>query len=109
MKTTLAIFLLAAYQAISAAVVTLAWDASPDQSWIDGYSVLYGHSSGNYTNRVPVGTNCQATLTLTNNAPGVAYYFVVVAEWQGIDSEYSNELAFWPWPRPRPVSSLRAQ
>src|SRR5262245_14388833 len=56
-----------------ARLITLAWDASPDQ--VSGYRVSYGTTPGNYTTTVDVGN----VLTWQTNLPGAQYYFAVRA------------------------------
>ncbi|HEY9171241.1 MAG TPA: fibronectin type III domain-containing protein, partial [Verrucomicrobiae bacterium] len=72
--------------------VTLEWDPSPD-AWVAGYAIHYGTASGNYTVRVDVGN--RTSVTLSNLAPGVTYYFVATAyAADGQESLPSNEVAY---------------
>src|ERR1700750_3075795 len=57
--------------------VSLAWNASPDTNVV-GYVLYYGTSSGNYTNRIDMGTNTTATIDGLKN-PGTNYYFAATA------------------------------
>ena len=67
--------------------VTLAWDAVPG---VDGYRVLYGSTSGQYTTTVEEGAVTRASLA---NLPTGRYYFVVESELAGVASAPSNEVS----------------
>lgn len=71
--------------------VVIAWDPPAGTAVVTaGYHVYYGTSSHAYTVMVDVGTNLQATIP--NVAPGVKYYFAVVAyNKDGRESLPSNE------------------
>ena len=79
-------------------IVKLRWDLSwePD---IAGYRVHYGPESGIYTEIVDVGYKVKAEL---KNLPvGATYYCAVTAyNTYGLESDYSNEIAFTVKPPP---------
>jgi len=86
------IALLALCQSLSAANVTLAWDASPDPG-IGEYFVHYGTSSGVYVTTNSAGTNL--TKVITGLVPGLTYYFAATARnTNGLESGYSNEIFY---------------
>jgi hypothetical protein len=75
-----------------AADVTLAWDANSD-STLAGYKVYSGSSSRSYSGTVDVGnwTNC----VMSGLEAGKTYYFAAKAyDKTGIESDYSNEVAY---------------
>lgn len=77
-----------------AQAVTLAWDPSPDPD-VTGYAIYYGTNSGNYTTRVDVG--CQTNATVEIPANGATYYFAATAYTSdGVESLPSNEVSFRP-------------
>ncbi len=71
--------------------ITFAWDASTSPN-VSGYSVHYGLSSGNYSNKVFVGN--QNSYTLSGLDVGRAYYIAVTAlEANGTgESDFSGEV-----------------
>ena len=72
--------------------VTLGWNPSTSPN-IAGYNVHYGLASGNYTVKVPAGTNTSARIT--GLVEGQTYYFVVtVYNTAGIESIPSNEVGY---------------
>lgn len=98
-------FLLSALS-LSAANVTLQWDASPDSSMLASYRVNYGTASATKTNVLVVpATNL--TATISNLSAGVTYYVTVAAvATNGLASDPSNEVQFTV---PRPPVQLRIQ
>jgi len=74
--------------------ITLAWDASTDPT-IVGYNVYYGSTSREYTNNISVGQN--TTVTISNLAGGVPYYFAATAMNSiGLESTFSSEVTYIP-------------
>lgn len=72
--------------------ISLGWNPSADTN-VAGYAVYYGPKSGNYTNRIDVGTNTTAVITGLNL--GAQYYFAVTAyNSTGLESPTSNEVLF---------------
>lgn len=85
--------------------VTLAWDASPGTN-AAGYAIYQGISSRSYTNRLDAGTNL--TLTVSNLVRGVTNYFTATAySATGLESDYSNEVAWKSDLPPIPPANLR--
>ena len=78
--------------AVAQQTATLAWNPSSDP-FVTGYNLYYGTNSGIYTVRLPVG---QATsVTVSNLAPGVTYYFAVTAVTAlGLESPPSAEVPY---------------
>jgi hypothetical protein len=75
---------------VSAANLTLAWNASPDPR-VTGYEIFYGQTSGAYTSTVNAGTNL--TAAITGLTPGLTYYFAAAAYYaNGDESVFSNEI-----------------
>ncbi len=75
---------------VSAANVTLAWNASPDPR-ATGYEIFYGQASGDYTSSVNAGSNLNAAIT--GLTPGLTYYFAAAAYYaNGDESVFSNEI-----------------
>jgi hypothetical protein len=71
--------------------VTLAWDASIDQS-VTGYRVYIGLAPGVYDTSIDVGT--ATTYTVTGLEAGRLYYFAATAyDQNGIESTFSNEVS----------------
>lgn len=91
--------------------VILGWDPSPSFD-VAGYNVRYGLESGNYTFKVPAGTNTSAAVN--GLMEGMTYYFVVtVYDSTGFESDPSNEIGYTvpglaapgnPWLQTDPVS-----
>ena len=79
----------------SAGSLKIIWNA-PEvvaPQYIGGYDVLYGSSSGNYTNIVDVGTN--TTVQITGLTEQTTYFFVCVTyNNNGLQSAYSNEINY---------------
>jgi hypothetical protein len=74
---------------VTAATVTLAWDASTSGN-VAAYKIYYGPASGNYTNAVNAGLS--TTATVSNLADGKKYYFVATAvDNLGTESDLSDE------------------
>lgn len=72
--------------------VTLVWDPILE-SWVAGYAVRVGGTSGSYTNRIDAGTN--TTLTVSNLLVGATYYFVAHAyTTSGQENPPSNEIGY---------------
>ncbi len=63
-------------QAQSSGTVTLAWDANPESD-VTGYRLLYGTTSGDYTQVVDAGNT--TTATVTNLVTGTPYFFAATA------------------------------
>lgn len=99
-------FLLLSALSLSAANVTLQWDASPDASMLASYRVNYGTASASKTNVLVVSAT-NLTTTLSNLSAGVTYYVTVAAvATNGLTSDPSNEVQFTV---PRPPVQLRIQ
>jgi hypothetical protein len=76
--------------------VTLGWDSDPSSGAV-AYNVYYGTSSRVYTQMVPVGNTNQATITGLDM--GTTYFIAVTAlDATGLESSYSDEIAFTPTP-----------
>jgi hypothetical protein len=74
--------------------VTLAWDASPDES-VTGYALYYGLADASVTNRVDVGP--AQSFMLTNLYSVSNYFFYVVAyNVLGMESVPSGVLTYSP-------------
>lgn len=72
--------------------VVLAWDASACTNVIANYNIYYGAGNRDYTNVVAAGTNL--TVTVSNLAPWVTYYFAATAvDEQELESDYSQEVS----------------
>ena len=83
--------------------VTLNWEASPSGS-VNGYRVYFGAESGIYTNTTDVGN--VTVLTIPGLEGGVTYYFVVSAyDATGLESDFSNEVAYTPAVNSAPQAS----
>lgn len=83
--------------------VSLAWNPSPDSS-VTGYRVYSGIKTGTYTNAVDVGNKTNATIVGLQE--GVTYYFAATAyDAAGLESEFSNEVAYTPPPTPLVLDS----
>ena len=71
--------------------VTLTWDPNPEQD-LAGYRVYYGSTSGGYTNFLDVGAVNLGTVPDLQD--GAVYFFAVTAyNLEGLESDYSNEVA----------------
>ncbi|NIP48080.1 MAG: hypothetical protein GWN21_18870 [Gammaproteobacteria bacterium] len=71
--------------------VTLGWDASSSAS-VDGYTIHFGSSSGNYSETIFVGN--QTSYTLTGLEAGRTYYIAITSRAAGGTSEsaFSDEI-----------------
>jgi hypothetical protein len=88
-KTTLLmILLLCGVGRLSAADVSLAWDASTSTGVI-GYKVYVGAASRSYGSPITIGN--QTTYTVTGLSAGT-YYFAVTAITSSAESGFSNEV-----------------
>lgn len=75
---------------VSAAEVTLAWDANTDPD-VAGYMIYYGFAARDYDYVVDVGD--QTTFTLSGLKDGHTYYFAVTAyDTEDLESDFSNEV-----------------
>jgi hypothetical protein len=73
----------------AADVITLAWDASPEESV--AYKLYVGTESGNYSQDIDVGT--ATTFAFSDAVPGQQYCFALTAYWsESLESEKSNEV-----------------
>ncbi len=63
-------------EAQSLGTVTLAWGANPESD-VTGYRLLYGTTSGDYTQTVDAGSSTVATVA--NLVPGTPYFFAATA------------------------------
>ena len=74
--------------------VDLSWDAHAD-STVSAYQVYYGTTNGEYTTKIAVGNATQTTISGLSG--GTTYYFAVTAiNTGGIESAFSNAVAFQP-------------
>lgn len=75
----------------SGSKITLGWDASSSAS-VDGYTIHYGSSSGNYSETIFVGN--QTSYTLTGLEAGRTYYIAITSRASGGASEsaFSDEI-----------------
>ena len=106
------LFLSLASQAKATGSITVQWDPDPAPD-IAGYRVLYGPSSGNYSEQIDVGNVTDATVS--NLTDGGTYFFVVTAYTTvEMESPPSNEVsarvggAPTPTPTPRPTPTPTA-
>ena len=75
----------------AASTVSLAWNTSPDPT-VTGYHLYQGGASGVYTNMVVAGST---NVTVNNLVTQRTYYFAVTAfDAIGLESPYSNEIAY---------------
>lgn len=73
-------------------VVQLAWNP-PASGTVSFYNVYYGVGSGQYTNKLNVGSSTNTTVTLP--ARGVAFFFAVTdVSSVGLESPFSNEVTY---------------
>lgn len=88
-----------------AAGVILAWDANPEPD-IAGYRIYQSQQSGVYDPQAPAAeTGTETTVTLGDLQYGETYYFVATAfNTSGLESDYSNEIAFTVTARPDPLT-----
>lgn len=103
MKTTIAIALVSLMMAAIAAAaqtnyfreqVQLAWTASASVNTVVGYRVYYGASSRGYTNSSTIGNVTNITVTLDPNQQGIYYFAVTARDAAGLESDFSNEVAY---------------
>lgn len=95
MKSLLCLFFLAA--AAHAETAAVAWTQSTEAT-VNGYRVYFGTLSGIYPECVQT---IDAHVEIAGLTPGQTYYFVVVAfDDTGLESEYSDEVA---WTAPTPL------
>ena len=71
-----ALLLCGIVQAQSSGSATLAWDANPEPD-VTGYRLLYGTTSGDYTQAIDAGNT--TTATVANLVTGIPYFFVATA------------------------------
>jgi fibronectin type 3 domain-containing protein len=89
MPVMLIVFLMA--PGVHSAQVTLAWDPNQEND-LAGYRLYYGSASRNYSQVIDVGNANQHNVS--GLAAGATYYFAVTAyNSQGLESNYSQELA----------------
>jgi hypothetical protein len=80
--------------AVCASAKQLAWDANTE-SYLAGYKIHYGPSSGQYTNAVDVGNVTQFEIP-TELPRNQNYYFAATAyDTEGLESGYSNEAVYY--------------
>src|SRR4051794_16137585 len=79
------------FTAVAQSSVNLAWDASDDTT-VTGYNVHYGTSSGSYQNVLDAGANTVATVS--NIPAGTTYFAETAYNADGLESQFSNEVAF---------------
>lgn len=103
--------------------VTLEWDApDPPDASIVGYRLKWGVESGLPTHELDTGLAQSGTIPDTEFSFGITYYFVAVSyNAEGIESVFSNEVAWVrpaaptptptpsPSPTPRPPTNLRTK
>ena len=93
------------------ASLTLAWDASPDPSTVDGYIIEWGHRRGTYTDEVEVGVDV-TSYTINGLVDGRRYYIIVRSTAAEVVSAPSNEVsgvATAPPPIPEPEPEPEAE
>jgi hypothetical protein len=72
--------------------IILNWDASASPN-VTGYNVYYGTTSGTYSYKVDAGN--ATSVTISNLACGVTYYFAATAyDANGDESQFSSEVSF---------------
>jgi len=86
------------------ATVSLAWDGNPEPD-IAGYRIYYGTISRVYSAVIDVGSSTTATFTNLNKD---TVYFIAVTAYNsaGIESPYSEELAFETPPNQTPTVAI---
>ena len=90
-RIALLLFLFASLSAFADSV-TLIWNPSPGTN-VAGYYVYYGGASRTYTNKSNVGNTTNATVSGILEGP--TYFFALTAyNSDGLESDYSNELAY---------------
>ncbi len=76
-----------------AAQVDLEWDPN-SESYLAGYKVYYGNSSGSYDGNIDVGN--QTSYTVTDLVEGETKYFALTAyDMSDSESNYSNEVVYY--------------
>ena len=92
---------------VSAASVTLEWDANPEPD-IGGYEVFYGTSTRDYEPVIDVGN--VTTYMITNLQYGIEYFFAVKAyNTAGYRSDFSEEVSYTiPIPNEPPMANAGA-
>jgi hypothetical protein len=81
-----------ANQSVSQQGVALGWDSTPDPG-VTGYVLYYGTNTGNYFNRLDVGSN--TTTAVSSLTEGQTYFFAVTAyNAQKVESDLSNEVSY---------------
>ena len=93
------------------ASLTLAWDANPDPTTVDGYIIEWGHRRGTYTDEVEVGVDV-TSYTINGLVDGRRYYIIVRSTAAGVVSAPSNEVsgvATAPPPIPEPEPEPEAE
>lgn len=72
--------------------VTFAWDRNSETNIVD-YRIYYGGASRTYTNTVDTGN--ATSVTISNLAEGVTYYFAATAfDTLGLESDFSDEITY---------------
>jgi fibronectin type 3 domain-containing protein len=82
--------------------ITLAWDASPPP--IDNYTLYVGIlpiTEGNLP--LEAYDTTDTFYTVSGLDFGTRYYFTVTASFQGLESDFSNEVTVLPMPLPTPL------
>ena len=74
---------------LSAADVTLEWDANTESD-LKGYTVYYGHDSGQYDHKIFVGN--VTAYTVPDLDVGVYFFAVTASDTSDLESWYSNEV-----------------
>ncbi len=73
-------------------IVKVSWSANAEPD-LAGYRVYYGHTSGNYSNKVDVGN--QTSYEFTGLVSGQTYYIVTTSyDSAGNESPFSNEVVY---------------
>ena len=84
--------LLAGFQRVGAATVSLDWNASASDDVV-AYNLYYGTTSGNYTAKISFGN--VTNVTISDLTAGVTYYFAATAvDTNGNESGFSNETSY---------------
>jgi hypothetical protein len=84
------LFLALASQAKATGSVTLQWDPNSEPD-LAGYHLLYGPSSGNYSQQIDVGNT--TTATVSNLADGTYFFAVTAYNTALAESLPSNEVS----------------
>lgn len=75
---------------------TFAWERALSHGTNISYVLKFGTTTNNYTDRLNVGTNLQATVT--NLTSGFLYFVVVASTPEGLESEPSNLVSVTNYP-----------